>query len=218
MNTSKVKVLIVADSLGLPRTRPERVTDDQSWPYLLAKSCKDYTFYFYCRPGLHSTTLVNELDVTLSAFEPDVIILQVGIVDCTPRALSSMELALVSRLPVLNKLIKKLVSKYRRNLLNLRLKQYVDIERFRANLESIRATFPSSDIIAVPIVADIKSAEARTPNLGREIALYNKEIQDVFDLVELEHLNSNSFMEDHYHLNAVGNESVYKAVYNRLKT
>ncbi|MGR5503011.1 SGNH/GDSL hydrolase family protein [Vibrio sp. DNB22_10_4] len=217
MKNPKPKALIITDSLGLPRTTPERVTGEQSWPYLLANHCDCVDYYFYCRPGLHSQALVNELDVTLGAFEPDIIIVQLGIVDCTPRALTLMELSVVSRIPIVNKLVKKMVAKYRRELLNLRLKQYVNIEQFRANLNRVRQAFPSSKILALPILANVEHAELRTPNLSREIVAYNNVIDDVFELISVNDIGSDSFMTDHYHLSISGNQSLFEVVMNKIE-
>ena len=78
---SMKKLLLITDSLGLPRLFPEKTEYEDTYPNLLKKH---FIIMQYSKGG---GTIIELYEQTgyFKAFEPDVIILQSGIVDCAPR-------------------------------------------------------------------------------------------------------------------------------------
>ncbi|MGR5287484.1 hypothetical protein ACP3V5_19370 [Vibrio maritimus] len=208
----KTKVLLITDSLGLPRIEPEKVIDEQAWPNLLTKERDDCDFYHFSRSGLDSRTLVEELKGTLGAYQPDVIVLQVGIVDCTPRVLRLSELSIIRRIPIISGLVQRIVTKHRAKIIQLRKVQYVDLTSFKKNLIVFKTFFNDCRILALPIVSNTECAQIRTPNIAQEIVAYNDALSSLFEMINIGQLKENDFMSDCYHLSPSGNELVSLSV------
>lgn len=74
--------MILTDSLSLPRVFPEKCKFEDTYPYLLRRM--GLHVHQVSIGGATSDTLVSQLHYHLP-FNPKIIILQVGIVDCAPR-------------------------------------------------------------------------------------------------------------------------------------
>jgi len=214
------KVLIVTDSLGLPRPKPDFLKDQECWPYRVSKIAGDFEFYFHMRSGYSTDDLVADLKEVLGSYEPDLIFLQIGIVDCAPRALTKKELAFISRLPIFNKILHTLIKKYRENIILWRQITYVDELRFEQNLEKFKAHFRQAKIAFVPIAPASEGYQANSPGVENNILKYNNILcrlcEEVPAFINSESLNI--FLPDGYHLNSSGHELVYESVKTRLMT
>ena len=86
------KILLLSDSIALPRVRPEKVTFEETYPNLLRQ--KGFKIHQVSIGGATSTTLLSQLHYHIH-FSPDIVILQVGIVDCAPRFANKYEIFII---------------------------------------------------------------------------------------------------------------------------
>lgn len=213
------KVLVITDSLGLPRPEPELLMDEDCWSHKIAK-LDGIDVYHYMRGGYSTKKLAKELKGYLSGYKPDIILLQIGIVDCAPRALGSLELKLISKIPVISKWIHFLVKKYRAEIIRRRKITYVPPSKFEKNLTKFKQHFEGADIFALPIAPANKSYIAHSPGIEKNIVDYNEILKRLFtELNPYENTDPERiFMIDNHHLNKYGHLVVYERVANFLDT
>src|SRR5688500_17972440 len=100
MSDPKKKILIITDSLGLPRAVPEVCSYEQTWPFLLNNA--GYQIHQVSIGGATVSELYRQLEYHY-LFLPDLVIVQSGIVDCAPRALGKFESLLLNKFIVTRK-------------------------------------------------------------------------------------------------------------------
>lgn len=216
-------VLFITDSLGLPRSSPELVSDDEVWPYQLSDTFKgECDFRFFMINGLNTSLLSQYCSDHLLAYKPDIVILQIGIVDCCPRALAKKELLIAKNLPKpISRVVHKLVKKYHKQIIIKRKIRYVTPEAYQDNLHKLKNLFSTSEFIVVPIAPATDEYAQKIPMLEESISLYNAIKKSVFQdalLTECyEGYDKNTlFLSDHHHLTARGHAAVYESVRHSL--
>ncbi|MEW5715677.1 hypothetical protein AB1462_25410 [Pseudomonas sp. SB113] len=212
------KVLVLTDSLGLPRLKPSLITDEQCWTYRLADHCSaEFRFRVVSVPGLDTNQLISMVEDYYQSIDADVIVVQVGIVDCYPRAIKKIELSLLLRLPgVLNRYVHGWVKRNYAKLITKRGIRYVQLDQFKANLQRLHEQFPRSQILVVPIAPPSAAYIMKNPCIEAAVAEYNAVLKASFPNGFLADCYPNQvgdiFLSDNHHLNSLGNEHVYKAV------
>ena len=231
------KILCVGDSLTLPRGNDVKYED--TWLFLLKKYFSRFDFITHFKRGITTNVLVEwgggELNNTnnfpygadcLEHFNPDIVILQLGIVDCAPRLLKKgLETRIVSRLPekvakIYINLLKKIRGRNRTNT-------FVSIKKFEENLINYFNRCKRQELsLAIVIKIGTPSEEmvSKNPNIIKNVEIYNAiydKMQDLFPFVKcIDPLNSkqekNEIFVDGYHPNKLGNNIVYKMLKNEL--
>lgn len=143
MSEKALKVLCIGDSLALPG-HLNRYED--TWFYKLKQVFPTIDFISFFKRQLTTEALVtmgggrDGIDNwpkgadCLEAFMPDIVILQLGIVDCVPRLLNKYERKIVSILPVgLKSPFIKLVKKYKKRSTK---NTTVPLQNFKNNLDN----------------------------------------------------------------------------------
>ena len=213
-------ILIVGDSLGLPR---DNMPYNKTWPYLLSASLKNYHFIFKLQRGL-TTKMINAgvLKDWLEFYDVKNVILQVGIVDCAPRYISNtgFTMKLLGASPFfLNSFFWKLIKKY-----GIRTSKYADvnIQTFQSNIKKYIKRCEDSGVERIFFIKIARSGSAmvkQNPEILKQIDLYN----DVFEKVTrgkdncilintLEKADDSYFLEDGYHLNQYGNNKLFETI------
>lgn len=216
------KVLVLTDSLGLPRMRPSMIGDDQCWTYRLADHCAErFRFRNVSVPGMDSTQLLLLAKDYYAAIKPDIVVIQVGIVDCYPRAIKKTELSILLRLPsVISRNVHRLVKRFYKGLIALRSIRYVQPAAFRANLQALSEVFLGAQIIVVPIAPPSLSYQAKNPKIAASVEEYNALLSEQFGEGFLHECYpqgvASIFLSDNHHLNAAGNSLVFEAVKRQL--
>ena len=89
------RILILSDSLALPRNKPETTVVEDTYPYLL----KNHFEVYQCSIGGGMVEDLLKQSFYFSQFQPDIVILLSGIVDCAPIAYSFREESLFKNTP-----------------------------------------------------------------------------------------------------------------------
>lgn len=221
----KPRVLLITDSLGVPRAVPSPVPAETAWPYQVSHTLSDrFDFYYILFPGLHTGMIREMLTKQLPAYAPDIILTQVGIVDCAARALGENERKAVQRLPgFLRTPILWFVRRHYARLVRWRRLAYVRPEAFRATWEQLAAAFPDAVFRILPIAPSCASYRERNPLIDERIRTYNAILsevwgdcllQDLYDRADPERL----FLEDNHHLSPYGQAIVAARVETELRT
>lgn len=212
MSSSGARVLIVADSLALPR---DGVSYENTWPAMLAAAMPDVTCI---NRGMRLATterLVAEGDRgtdCLEWFQPDLVILQLGICDCAPRVLRRSTGAIVYRLPFgLGESISVLLERWRgRKVSNC----YVSIAEYERNLRRYlaRASALGVPVLAIAIMPASILLTEKNPGIAAQIETYNAvldrlaaELEGFWVLHALQGVTTaDTFFADGLHLNGDG--------------
>lgn len=217
------KVLVLTDSLGLPRMSPAMINDDQCWTYRLADYCAGrFRFRNVSVPGMDSNQLLSLARDYYAAIKPDVVVLQVGIVDCYPRAIKKAELSILLRLPsVISRAVHRLVKRFYARLIVARGIRYVQPAAFRANLQTLSEIFEGARIMVVPIAPPSQTYQAKNPRIASSVDEYNALLSSLFTDGFLQECYPQGaaatiFLSDNHHLNAAGNGLVFEAVKKQL--
>ncbi|MBF0171711.1 MAG: SGNH/GDSL hydrolase family protein [Nitrospinae bacterium] len=202
--------------------KPFPVYASDVWLYRVARETVAVVEpYYYVQPGLHTTMMVNALDNQLGAFAPEVVVLQVGIVDASPRALSEIERKVIARLPgFVQRLTHAFVRKSYARLITTRKITYVSPERFAANLDRIKQVFAPARFVVVPIGVPNEGYRRKNPLIEQNVARYNGLLAEAFgpDLLTdiFEGDVERFYTPDHHHLSAEGHAAVAASVVRRL--
>lgn len=234
--TAPFRVVIAADSLGLPRRGPDPVRAREAWPTLLEERLRgaldDVAVVNRAQRGLTLPALVGKYDDLVGLWEADVLVLQVGIVDCAPRVFGQRQRALLSSRLVpgtLRRIVTRLAARYRRQIITMRPRvRYTSPRQFRSSLRDLGSRLEERDprILVLPILGSIERHEARSPGYSESVTLYNAawrewcragrrrflEYGDVFAEAPLEQVVAT----DGHHLTVAGNRLIADAVAARI--
>ncbi|MDN3614823.1 hypothetical protein [Vibrio gallaecicus] len=212
--------------MGYPRVDGFETSAKDVWTYSVRNHVnkEDYSveFYFDMKPFRDTSSLLRDVDNHCKSYNPDLIILQVGIVDCYPRALKRMELQVLSRVPYINKLTKKIVNYYYKDLVKRRDIAYVSIGDYRNNLSELKSKFSGSQWLVIPIAPTSNEYKKKNPLIEERVNLYNLVQKEVFgndykDDVYIECCLDKLFLEDNHHLSRYGHSVVSRKIIEYLK-
>ena len=206
------KLLIITDSLGLPRQKPEVVAYDETWINELAK-------YYKVHQVSIGGGLISELYTQIEyikMFEPDIVIVQAGIVDCAPRAMTKFESIFLNKFWLTRKFLKKVLTQ--KTLAFLRKKRnctYTDIKMFEKYVNDFSSVF-SGKLYWVEIIPASTGYETNVPGITNNVTAYNKIIQNHLkqNTISLEDIEAKHIMTDHIHFSKEG----HAYLSNKIKT
>jgi lysophospholipase L1-like esterase len=224
------KVLIIADSMAMPS---ENVKYEDTWIFKVKESFKNIHFIDRSRRGTTTDRLIQEgggyknvkggADL-LEYYKPDIVIIQLGLVDCSPRLVNrdALCIKIINRLPIFLKnryyLLKKRYS-YRKPE-----NAYVSINQFYSNYENFiqRARNLKTNIIGITIAPVAENFIEKSPYIIDSITKYNHalsklEVNENFKLINpfKDPQLSNLFV-DEMHFNAYGNDLIFNALKKEL--
>ncbi|ONH56711.1 hypothetical protein BLL36_04865 [Pseudomonas cedrina subsp. cedrina] len=170
---------------------------------------------------MDTNQLVSLVADYYKVIKADLVVVQVGIVDCYPRAIKKSELSLLLRMPrFLSELIHRWVKRNYSWLISKRGIRYVKSEQFSSNLVKLQESFPDSKFLVVPIAPPSMAYIKKNPLILGAIKEYNDLLASTFPsgfLAECYAGTSDDiFLSDNHHLNGLGNELVYTAVKEAL--
>lgn len=225
-----IKVVAIGDSLALPG---HLIEYEDTWICKVKKAFPEYDFITLFKRQLTTdilTTSGGGIDGVdnkplgadcLEFFNPDIVILQLGIVDCAPRLIkeNSFEAKVINRMPeALRKVYLKFVKITRKRSVN---RAYVTPLKFTANLQNYLERCTSLNlkkVIVIKICYPDKKMLAQNPDIGQAVEIYNT----IFDQFALKYhlvkpihpLDSRRYdveiFQDGYHPNIRGHELIYQ--------
>jgi acyl-CoA thioesterase I len=216
--------VVVADSLAMPRESDvEVITYSDTWPAILS-SKQDRQVINYSERARDSFSLIDaQLNYELKLARADLVILQVGIVDCMPRLFTKANKKILSCLPYrVSQLIIKYRSKRRAKILSRQRspRTYVSRKEFSENLNRFRRGIEeNTKILFIPIVTNSEKMDLKSPGHRDLVKDYNQIARDISGIVYLEKIEEQSlvcpadfFHEDGYHLSRFGNKEIALAI------
>lgn len=243
-----MKILTIADSLAMPRNEgSDIVLWTETWVYILERELRktDRDIQIVNRAeraktmsSLEAPSLFSEY---VELFQPDTIIIQLGVVDSMPRIFSLDEqqilnLQIRSRFLIPDWVKKQIISnrtKKRQTITakNPLKKVYTAPEKFpnylSAFINRCRTFNPDIKFLIIPILTDEQIMDSKSPGSTGNKNLYNSllrkistENRDVHMLNEevFKGVSDKIFCSDGYHLNNTGNVLLAEEILKKLQT
>lgn len=219
-----MRIVLVTDSLGIPR--PETPVEDTWVDRIIQKySDKDCFFYTYSSPGLSSKNIpVDYID----ALHPDLLIVQVGVVDACRRTMRPRVSRVISIIPGLSKLVWNIRKNRHYQITKCVNIHYASLDEFRSVFQRIKNT-SAKRIWAVPIAPASEIMMNNTYNFYDDVMNYNKIIKDLEDGERFFYLDiwgekemynrenpPSMFLDDGHHLDKSGLSMVFAFIDNKL--
>ncbi len=218
------KIMLLADSCALPRSFPEdaRTAFEETYPYQLEKYFKDIDFYKLCMGGMTAPDLIGQAIAYFDKWEPEIIIVQVGIDDCRPEPISNFVRIVLSEFEFLQR-FKLIIYKpaVMRWLIKIWPKYRVAPNRFKRNIKKLQTIFPKAKIYWLEIFTSASGGyEEHRPGVLGRIHEYNgilkKQLKDGFVPIQAELNNVSGVNSDHLHLNKMGHKRIFELLRDRL--
>ena len=209
-----MKLLVVTDSLGLPREKPEKLEYNETWCYLLKNK---HEIHQCSIGGAKASQLLGQINY-LKLFNPDFVIIQSGIVDCTPRALTESMNGKLNSSRFRRKLTGFILPYFKKSLRKKGI-TYTTEKEFEEIILSFQSIFPNK-LIWIGIAPSDKNYELKVPGITNNINIYNSIIKKVVGLsnfIDLSHFNQQQIMTDFHHLNKKGHEDLVKILLDRIE-
>lgn len=218
-----MKILIITDSLGLPRINDGVIT---SWVELLVEKRRGDIVYTYCFPGLSIQHLLYQDQPGyrwLSTWKPDLIVIQMGVVDAVRRALNNAERNLLKKAPkYIMGVARKILSGNHYRLSKARDIHLGSIEDYTFFINDLKKN-AGCPIVFIKIAPPGKRMRENTHNAESDIKRYNDAIESFADETFLfldpyrnDEMDS-LLLEDGHHLNREGVMKVFEAVNNAIE-
>jgi lysophospholipase L1-like esterase len=208
------KVLILADSLSLPRLNPEVCEYEHTWPYLLKK---EYQVHQVSIGGGTISDLVRQIEYH-KLFRPDVIILQCGIVDCAPRALGIFELEMIKKIWGVRAMLLPFIKRNSSAIRKYRNKTYTSPSVFLRSLKEIKAAVPTAIFFGIGILPTSSEYERKVPGITQRVDQFNailaNFLKDYF--ISVSAIDRELIMTDYIHLNARGQKFIYEKLITHI--
>ena len=199
------RIVVIGDSLAAMRP-DDGYKEEERWPYLL-KSELGGQMLNVARTYSTTKRLKNDLK-NIQFRSDDLIVLQLGIVDCVPRRYKRWQFSLLYRLP--SKLREKVLGFLNSVCKVSDKRRYVQPNDYENNIKAFVSNV-SASIILIKILPMTEVLYKKKPEVGKSIKLYNEIIDDIcnkFDHVKCadigEHEVKNLTLDDGYHLNKNG--------------
>jgi hypothetical protein len=216
------KFLIITDSISNPRHFPiSDITElEETYPYIIREYYKDSSFWQISFGNITSEQLFSQVIGYLSHWNPDIIIIQCGIVDCRPEAFTEFQKTVINRFSgPFFRYIKKYV--FHPTLIKRRQVYRVSKRSFRKTSKKIQMLFEHSKIFWLEISANAGYENSR-PGVQHRIKEYNEIIQNIYndDFISIneEILKTDGFSVDNLHWNNRAHKAVANILLERINS
>ena len=209
INTGSLpQILIITDSLGFPRESPEFVQYSETYIALLKAKFRTYDFIHIGRGGGTIVDLFKHTNYFHGGtIKPMLVLMQSGVVDCAPRALTEIEQYILARLPIVGPWIGAAVKRHVRPLRRWRNMTYTPLSTFEDYVNRFEVLYTNIHWIGIlPADAEYeRSLNGMTDNINK----YNN-ILRTRRFVATDDFTSKHIMTDFHHLNKAGHEKLFE--------
>jgi len=193
---------MISDSLGLPRLTPEKVIFKNTYFAKLRDANTDLSFV-QLFIGAANLPFLYSNSVYYEAFEPDLVFVQSGVVDCAPRAFRNIELAILRKIKIkVSKSMLPTLRKYRKI-------RYTSPILFRKSIQNMQARFGKEKVYWIAIMPASDSWEKIVPGIKTSVEKYNRILaEELGNNLLVRNAETNWLMSDYHHMNELGHREV----------
>lgn len=210
-----MKILAITDSLGLPRSTPEYLPVEKTWLNLLSEFHEVVCFSY---GGATIDQFFSQIEY-LKLYKPDCVLIQSGIVDCAPRALTKTENIVINHFKLTRFLFSKFVSENDLFVLrNVRDKTYTPLSKFEYYINQFISIF-GEKLYWIGILPTLPGYEKKVPGIIENVRIYNELIETKLGerFISTRDFNELDIMTDFIHLSVHGNSRLLKLILNKIQ-
>lgn len=205
-------ILIMTDSVSLPRRYPpnQEVRWNKIYVNLLRKEFSEFEFVHVAFGGATIGDLRSQVNY-YRILKPNIVIIQCGIVDCTPRAFGRIELELIKKFHLFRftKLLVKPLRKYRKH-------QYTKKRKFEGILVELKKILKAEHFISIGIIPGCHDYDLKAPGISERIEQYNAILKKHSVFIDLSKIPREGLLEDHHHINEIGHNHIFTQLRQKL--
>lgn len=201
-----MKVLILTDSLSIPRE--EFKEWDKLYVSLLKKRFPNFEFIYFAFGKATTSLFVQQVSRYYKYIAPDIVILQCGIVDCTPRFVKKIESQIIQKFKlnfIFTDKVKTFIRKHRNYC-------YVNPVRYEDNINRLKKLFSEADFLTIGILSANDAYENKIKGIRDIINQYNSILEKTTSLIDMNSFPKDGYCSDNVHMNEKGHLFVYKAL------
>lgn len=214
---NKMKCLCIGDSLALPR---KGVLFSETWFYKCQQAFSDFII-FDNRSQWAQTTKALQSPNILEYYQPEIVVIHLGIVDCAPRRIFE-NFILNANAVIIKTVFKHLVWRF----FNVRYKKFsiISEKQFENNVRDYLERCKNNNVKKVVIISICPPTTTfLQKNSAVKIAVekYNSILEKITDKYEFAEYvcaipnNDNKFfLDDGHHINNVGHDVIFKTIYS----
>ncbi len=212
MKESKPIFLILTDSVALPR----RIEDGAIfWNEIYISRIKEYySSYEVINVSLGGASIkdLRKQVNYYSVIKPEIVLMQCGIVDATPRAYGRIELELIAKSRVMRftKPTVNFLRKYRAH-------HYATKKEFKECLIQIKQIINPIKFYALGIISGSNEYELKAPGIIKSIDVYNAILKEHSLFIDLKEMPSEGVLPDYHHINQIGHKFIFNRILESIK-
>lgn len=204
--STRQQVLLITDSLAFPRLKPEQVNYNDTYVALLKSAFPQCDFIHVGRGGGTIVELFKHSAYYHGTVSPALVLMQSGIVDCAPRALSVIEQQVLQRLPLLGPWLSDLARRHAPALRRLRRMSYTSLPAFAAYADRFEQLF--GNVHWIGILPANPAYEERVEGIGAAVRAYNAVLRSR-RFISTDDFEAADIMSDFHHLSARGHRRLF---------
>lgn len=221
------RIVLVTDSLGMPRGEPDNIPLEETWPNMVYQKYKNNCeVFFFPQRAMTTKDVVQKSTDCISLMKPDIIVIQVGIVDSCRRIFPRRMTILLGVLHLYDFMYKYFFKRHYYQWTRFIKTQMVNRDSFRANVSRIlaEAKKAKAKCIMIAIAPPGKYVKDMVYDIKNDIEEYNKILKEETE-------NKNGILADPYygrdletfllkdgqHLNSLGAKYVFDELDKILK-
>ncbi len=204
--------LIITDSVALPRKyNTGMVVWSETYIAKIRTANPNYQVINVSIGGASIKDLRNQLNYYKN-LNPEIVLLQCGIVDAAPRAFGRIEMDIIKKLRLfrLTKPFVKFLRKYRAH-------HYASVGEFESLLLAIKNGLNPKQFFALAILPSCEEYEQLLPGITKSITTYNTILKKHTHFIDLSKIPREGISNDYHHMNAIGHQYIYKALQKKLQ-
>lgn len=204
--------LFLTTSSGLPRDREvDRVDWQDTYVNQVKLKGKNLDVVHIGLPAA-SIVELRRISNYYRPANPRFVVLQAGLVDCAPRALSQFEFEVIKRLRMFRfvKPFTKALRKYRKIC-------YTKPYHFSEALVGIKEAFPNAILIGCGILPARPAYEEKVPGVTARIAQFNALLSQHTNFIDNSDFPDSGIAADHHHMTVAGNQILAERILKRIE-
>ena len=202
-------ILILTDSVALPREAAKTTWED-TYIFKLKEHFKDFQIINVSIGGASIVDIKNQI-FYYKMLNPEIVILQCGIVDAAPRAFGRIEMAIIKKTHLF-RLTKPFVSIFRK----YRKHHYCDLKNFHLHLKTMKRELKTNQFYSIGILPASLDYEKNLPGVKKSIDKYNAILQKETIFFSTAKIPQKGIMKDHHHVNKIGLNYIFNLIIDNI--
>ena len=210
------RILIFSDSLATPRSADgvTLLAYEEAWPRLLQRMLPGVEIFQVSIGSATAGDILHQVPYW-KPFAPDLVLLQLGLNDCLPRALHRHEMEICNKY-WFGRYVHRLIGKNPPLFRRLRNINYTSVPAFISTCYRLRSSF--TRVHSLSILFNASHPIPAFPRCAERISRFNAVLSGVFEAnyLDITDLVAGTYQADNFHIKAAGHRRIAQQLYDLL--